>query len=254
MKDLSVILPYYKRLEAFKQALVVNHDNLRSVSGRPTEVVLVLDEPSEESAVLGVVGAYPGISWRVLINRREHKWRNPAIPINVGIRHASGEYVLITSPESLYVTNVPEVLYNSTCPGSNCFSLGYVHFCERHEIARKGLARAYEEGTPKMYYGSICGPREAFEKIRGYDESNHTWGGDDDNCRARLTMLGLQRGCIPSAKMLHPLEPGEPTSVAKLRIKTPAERDAFVHPKSAVTNDQNWGREFEEIIFDYART
>jgi N-terminal domain of galactosyltransferase len=250
MKNLSIILPYYKRFEVFQQALAINHSNFVSNKACDKEIVLVLDEPSEEAAVLQLVKSSSRISWRVLINRREHEWRNPARPINVGLRHAQAEFVLIMSPESLHVSRVPDILFHSTSAENSRFSVGRIHFCERSKIEEKGLSLAYEEGTPKRYYGSICAPRSAFEAIRGYDESNRTWGGDDDNCRTRLMMAGLQMEYVPRAKALHPLLPGEATGKTKQSIKSAAERHFYLRPSSLVANDEDWGREFDEVIFE----
>ena len=249
MKNLSVILPYYRRYEAFSEALAINHANFVSSDECDTEIVLVLDEPSEETAVLELVRRYSQLSWRVLINRLDHAWRNPAVPINVGLRHATGEFVLIMSPESLHVSRVPRNLFYAASANDR-FCVGRIHFCDRMTLAEKGLTRTYEEGTPKRYYGSLCAPRSALEEIRGYDESNRTWGGDDDNCRTRLMMLGLRMEYVPRAKALHPLAPGEATGASKQLIKSAAERHRYLQPESSVVNNENWGREFHEIIFE----
>jgi glycosyltransferase involved in cell wall biosynthesis len=250
MTDLSIILPYYKRLEAFRQALAFNHRKFVSTSERSTEVVLVLDEPSEEAGVLGLVERYGRISWRVLINRREHAWRNPSVAINVGIRHAKGEFVLVLSPESICATDVPTMLLEGYGEPQPSFRLGRVHQCERSVIAAKGIERAYGEGEPKRYYGSICSPRAALESIRGYHESNRTWGCDDDNVRARLTLQGLRTEYVRRAGVIHPLEPHEVSRKVRRREKDARERHAYVFPCSAVANGEDWGREFDEIIYE----
>lgn len=249
MKNLSVILPYYRRFEAFSRAMAINHANFVSTDELDTEIVLVLDEPSDETAVLKLVSRYSGIDWRVLINRLDHDWRNPAVPINVGLRHAAGEFVLIMSPESLHVSRVPRNLFYAAS-GNDRFCVGRIHFCDRTIIEEKGLTQTYEEGIPKRYYGSVCAPRSALEEIRGYDESNRTWGGDDDNCRTRLMMLGLRMDYVPRAKALHPLAPGEAVGATKRLIKSETERHRYLRPESPVVNDENWGREFHEIIFE----
>lgn len=252
MKDLSVVLPYYKRIKTFKQSLCVNYLKLMSAPGRSTEVVLVLDEPTEESDVLELVSQYKQISWRVLINRRDHPWRNPSVAINVGIRHAKGAFVLIMSPECLYVTNVPAILFNAAHSISNSFAVGQARFCHRQIIEEKGLAQAYEAKKNQIYYGSICIPRSALESIRGYDESNKTWGGDDDNLRSRLVLSGLEKKCIANAKVIHPVDSDEDRGQVRdiLRTKTWDERQACLFPLNAIANGEDWGKEFDEIIYE----
>jgi hypothetical protein len=251
MKGLSIILPYYKRFDAFAQALSANHANLTSTPGRPTEVVLVLDEPTEEGAVLRAVRGRPSVSWRVLINRRDHRWRNPAVAINVGLRHARGEFVLIMSPETLHVTNVPQVLYEWAYGAQSHLVLGRICWCPRRDVDEKGLARAFEETEPKRYYGSACGLRAAFEAVGGYDESNRSWGCDDDNIRSRLRLAGLRLKHLPAAKAIHPLEPGEVNhNRIRRREKTWLERHSYERPSIAAANGADWGREFDEVIYD----
>jgi GT2 family glycosyltransferase len=250
MKRLSVILPFYKRLSAFEQALKINHGYL--AGERDTEIVLVLDEPSEEEGVLRLVQAYDQLSWRVIINRQDHVWRNPARAINVGLRHALGEYALVMSPESLHVTNVPKTLFAaSTNSEAALFSVGRICWCPRQIVNEKGLSAAFDETEPKRFYGSICAPRAAFEEVRGYDESNHTWGCDDDNIRERLMLCGLKPGYAPYARAIHPLEAGEVNhNQIRQTDKTPTERDLYLRPSTTCVNDADWGREFDEVIFE----
>jgi hypothetical protein len=253
MKDLSIILPYYKRINAFKQAMAFNHPKFMSAPGRSTEVVLVMDEPTEEVEVLELVSQYDQISWRVIINRQDHEWRNPAKAINVGIRHAEGAFVLTMSPECLHVTDVPCILFNSISSADSYFAVGQLRDCKREVINEKGLVQAFESGLGnKMYYGSVCSPRTVLEAIRGYDESNKTWGGDDDNIRARLILYGLEKKRVPEAKVIHPFDLPHPDRGVRniLKTKTWDEREACLFPSSAVANNESWGREFGEIIYE----
>jgi hypothetical protein len=252
MRRLSIILPYYKRIKPFAQALAVNRSAFNHRPDFEVEVVLVLDEPTEEADVLRLVNSYTDISWRVLINRRDHAWRNPARAINVGLRHARGEQALVMSPESLHVTNVPDILSQVVTERAGFFAVGRICFILRHTIAEKGRRRAYEEGEPKRYYGSICAPLAALAEIRGYDETNGAWGGDDDNIRQRLLMSGLKIEYVPRAKALHPLEDGELMPRSKSRQVGAHERHAALRPLSAVANGTDWGRDFDEIIYECA--
>jgi hypothetical protein len=252
MRRLSVILPYYKRIGAFAEALAANSP---CFIGRPDldlEVVLVLDEPTEEEEVLRLVGSHAEIGWRVLINRRDHPWRNPSRAINVGLRHARGEMVLIMSPESLMVTDVPDILSRRVAEADGCFALGRICFTPRQAIIEKGLGRAYEEGEPKRFYGSMCAPLAALTRIRGYDEANGAWGGDDDNIRLRLIMSGLSMKYVPWARALHPLEAGELVPRLKGLGRDQRELQAAMRPQGTVANQPDWGRDFDEIIYESA--
>jgi hypothetical protein len=250
MRRLSVILPYYKRIAAFRRALAVNKPYLSKRPDLDLEVVLVLDEPTEEEEVLRLVGSQAELRWRVLINRRDHPWRNPARAINVGLRHARGEMALIISPETLLVTNVPDILSGLVAETPGCFALGRICFMPLEVIAESGLRRAYEEGEPKRFYGSMCAPLAALTEIRGYDEANGAWGGDDDNVRMRLIMSGLNMKYVSSAKALHPMEAGELVPRLKGLERNRHELQAALRPPSAVANQADWGRDFDEIIYE----
>ncbi len=250
MTKLSIIMPFYKRVRALQRALKANQAYLTSSSELATEVVLVLDEPSQERAVLKLVKSYKQISWRVIINRVDHPWRNPARAINVGIRHSKGEFVLVMSPESLYVTNMPGALMQAATR-SNSYSVGRICWCPRQIVNEMGLAGAFERTEPKIYYGSICGPRDAFEQIRGYDESNHTWGCDDDNIRLRFKLQGLKLKYEHFAMAIHPLEKGEVNHNRIMqREKTSGERKRYLRPVTCHANDNEWGRDFDEMLYE----
>jgi hypothetical protein len=252
MRRLSIILPYYKRIAAFAGALAVNSACFTSRPDLELEVVLVLDEPTEEEAVLRLVGAHAEIGWRVLINRRDHPWRNPSRAINVGLRHARGEMALVMSPESLLVTDVPDILSRRVAEADGCFAIGRVCFAPRQAVLEKGLRRAYEEGEPKRFYGSMCAPLAALTQIRGYDEANGAWGGDDDNVRLRLMMSGLSMKYAPWARAVHPMEAGELVPRLKGLGRDQEELRAAMRPRDAVANHADWGRDFDEIIYESA--
>jgi len=187
----------------------------------------------------------------VLVNRREHVWRNPAVPINVGLRHARGDFVLVMSPETIHVTNVPRVLSERAAEPDGGLAIGKICWCQRRVVEEKGAAAAFDETEPKRFYGSVCAPRAAFEAVRGYNESNKSWGCDDDNMRARLMLYGLKLKYTPIARAIHPLEVGEVNhNRIRQRDKTSVERESLTCPVTPVVNGEDWGREFDEIVYE----
>jgi hypothetical protein len=250
---LSVVVPFYKRIEDFRRVLPLNQ---RYLAREDVEVVLVLDEPTEEHAVLDVVRTAAGIRFRVLVNDREHAWRTPCCAINVGVRHAAGDHVLVVSPESAFVGDVPAEVLAVQDAEPGCAVLGRVAFATFDELARRGsVETAFTESEldPPIYFGSVCAPRSVFRVLRGYDERISEWGGDDDNIRIRMAMIGtpifrdedlriLHLGSQPrGARNPHHARPAEPQLKAALR------------PASAFVNPNGWGREFDRVAFDWAR-
>lgn len=237
---LSIVIPFYKRAEQFAAALKYNAPYL----AKPDyEIVLVVDEPTQQEQVLKIVEAYAGLNWKVLLNPNDHAWRNPSPPLNVGIRHATGDHVLVTSPESMFVTDVPSILLNAI-EGKEVFAIGRVRWCSELHARMLTPVKAFAE-VEAAYYGSICVAREYLLAIRGYDESLTAWGGDDDNLRRRLQLHGIAPLKCPDAKLIHFID--EPREV--LADRHIASLDAILFPRVAAVNDENWGTDFNQIIY-----
>ncbi len=101
---ISIVLPFFRKLADFRRVLPLN----RPYFARPwVEVVVVMDENESESGVLDLIRQYPDIRWQVRVNDQPHGWQPPCKAINVGVRHASHDVVLVCSPESMFVTDVP---------------------------------------------------------------------------------------------------------------------------------------------------
>jgi len=230
MMNISVILPYYKRFELFEPALAYNVRWWARGDGIEIQLVLVLDEPTEIEEVLKLAGRYP-LRWKIIVNRRDHPWRNPAKALNVGIRHSELKYCLIISPETLLLSDVPRLLMERVLKSSDA---GYAF--------GQTLFDAPIQPSPNPYrWGSLFAVRQHLLEIRGYDETAEVWGGDDDNIRLRLGMHGLLPLPTEEARLFHPGHPlSREVTEQKQRLKNPAR---------TIANDANWGKDFEEVIF-----
>jgi hypothetical protein len=227
--------------------------------------VLTLDEPSETEQVLQLIGAYGDIRWRVIVNDRDHEWRLPARAINVGIRNAIGDRVMICSPEAAFETNVPDLMMNALRNSTNAAVLGCVQFSTFARLEENGgsVERTSAEPDPglksgkatilkqaRMYYGSIGIAREALVSVGGYDESLTKWGGDDDNLRIRLKRSGLRIICSDKIRILHlSFEPR--LSRWQGEDKTRAEIDRMFTPVSIKANPGGWGEDFSRVVYDW---
>ena len=128
--SLSVIMPFFRKREAFERVLAIN----RPFLAKPhIEVVLALDEDSELEQVLDTIGRSPEVRWRAVACHEPHEWRPPAKAINVGVRHAEGDYILIVSPETAFINDVPsQVLAHLAAfpDAAICGRLSYSTFAE----------------------------------------------------------------------------------------------------------------------------
>ncbi len=251
--QLSVILPFYRKLREFRRVLPLNALYLE----RPgIEVVLVMDEKSEEAELLALLHRYPRIRWKVVVNDQPHEWRPPCKAINVGLRHARGEFVLIASPESAFVGDVPGLALQVVTDFPDGIAMGRVGFGGFDEFDKgRSLAQIFarnvgEQLHLKSFYGSLCAPRAAFDAIRGYDEGFTDWGGDDDNVRVRLEMAGYTLLACPGTRLTRlSFEARSDGENPKFPFDPAADR-VKCSPESVVANaGHEWGRSFSRVPF-----
>jgi len=212
---LSVVMPFYRKLAEFERVVALN----APFWSRPgIEVVIALDDASEEKGLQQLLARFPGVAWTLLANDRAHAWRPPSCAINAGVRHSAGRFVFVHSPESAYVGDAPAIALHAAMQGGRGVAVGRVGFARFDELdaAPKPGAHAmpaaldalFAHAVPdalylRTFYGSLCCAREAFDAVGGYDESLVRWGGDDDNFRVRLEMAGWQLLACADLKLLH---------------------------------------------------
>lgn len=233
---LSIILPFYKRLAEFAIALA---NNARFFEGH--EVVLVIDEPSQASAVLCLIHSYKKIKWIVLLNEVDHEWRNPAPVINVGIRHATRPYVLVMSPETICINDATRLLLEASWHPDTChFSVSHIGFCTYDEMAADPLIF---DRVQKWQCGSVCFPRNITERIGGYNEFLSLWGGDDYDWVRRMEIAGLHKNYVGECRLLHP-------SFIAMGTRNPIVDVQMVsNPLPPPSAEWGWGKAFEKIIY-----
>lgn len=257
---LSIVIPFYKKLDEFKRILP---HNARFFRKEEYEVVLVVDSPSSKEQILDLIALYPEIKWRVLYNSQDHAWRPPTIAINVGIKNALGEHILVVSPESAFWTDVPEVLLAEAQKGNIAVGRLYCQTFDYLDQRMQAYGPDFSDGMlknppprdfSKLFYGSICVKKSHLEAVHGYDESLTKWGGDDDNVRARMVLNGVQLVKCPNAKVVHFSFNPRIEDIERIRVpQTDEEIWSIGNPKVAVTNPDGWGNSYNEVIYDWAK-
>lgn len=247
--DVSIVMPFYKKLKEFKHVLPTNH---RYFERNGIELILVLDTPDEKDDLIDFISNYPFINWKIILNEKPHEWRNPAKPLNVGIRHASKEFIMVCSPESEMLTDVIYLLRQTfeIYPDYNHFAIGRVCFADNENINLNNF-----DNYHSIPFGSIMVRRCDLFSIGGYDESLISWGGDDNNLRARLEMIGVEELYVSDARMIHrdinnsegKIRRSEPFS----NISTKKLRHYF-YPEIPTPNGASWGYDFDNVIFDWS--
>lgn len=250
---LSIVVPYYRKILEFRQCLPLN---LPYLQRQDREVVLVLDEPSEEEAVLGLIEEVPGVRWRVVVNDRPHAWRSPSVAINVGVRHAEGTFILVVSPESVFAADGPSHVIEVLKAFPGCVVLGSVAFLDHESAAGSSLAEeiakvVLDERWPRTLYGSIAASRADFMDVHGYEESITGWGGDDDNIRIRMELAGRRLLACPALSLVH-VTFGQRTSRRGDLDEWARRMRTILSPEDAVANrGSDWGVDFGRIARDW---
>ena len=240
--DVSVVLPFYKKMKEFRRVLP---KNLPYFQRNGIEIVIAMDEDSEEEELTNFIQEYPFVNWKVIVNHIKHEWRNPAKVINVGIRNASNKYILVCSPESEFITDGIYLMRKKLQYFPKHFAIGSVAFLN--------LTKKHSENSFFMPYGSIMAKRKYFFEIGGYDETLIKWGGDDDNVRIRFEMNGIRKLFLPEVKLLHresALEINKRKSGRKSSIPVEVLKNILL-PNKVQINQNKWGNDFSDIAYSW---
>lgn len=202
---LSIIMPFFRKDEEFN--FVLTHYNLNLLNHYPNlELIIVIDDPNHYESMFTHVHHLIEqqrvcFSLKIILNEQTHDWRPPCIAINVGIRHAKHEKLLVISPETIILPNSIEKLYQSC--SSSAFAIGLIKFVTTSP-QYKDPQQLIEDAALSDFlpYGSIMFTKSQANMIGGYDEDFALWGGDDDDFRQRLCLAGFKKN-ITFAKFLH---------------------------------------------------
>lgn len=238
MPVLSIILPFYKKVQAFAKAVQRN----KLYFNPNYEIVLLLDNPGESDEVIKIAKDNKGIQWSIFENKKAHEWRNPAKPINVGIKQARSDVTLILSPETLWLTDVPGQLLDKVNSAPSKYHFGAITLSQNiSDITIESF-----ETEKKWSCGSLCCRTEHLKAVRGYDESLDGWGADDDNIRRRLILNGIFAEHHPEIKLAHPKDS---SALRKYSASTAARLKTLVNPTDPYTNTESWGADFDTLIY-----
>lgn len=243
--DLSIIMSFYHRYEEFSRVLPLNAPYLER---NGIEVIIVMDEPSEETKVRALLEEYPFISWKLIVNDTPHEVRNHAPVLNVGLRHATRRYVMQIDPEVEYWTDAIGLMRLNLSNYPKHYAVGCMAYCDANAELTEDSIYALDF----IPYGNIMVERDAMCQIGGYDESFTSWGGEDDNLRARLDMIGYSPLYLPEAQTIHREDNYSPKVRAE-RIANHSNEDwlRMRYPNEAVANDKHWGNDFGRLGYSW---
>lgn len=241
--DLSIIMPYYQKFRDFSKVLPLHYKYFQR---NGIEVILVLDESSEENELLNLIAEYPWINWVIITNKEEHSWRNPAKAINVGIRASTKKYIMVCSPESYFLTDLIYKFRYLLEMYNNAFTIGKVFF----DSFNKSQTSRSKTSLP---YGSLMLEKRILEIVGCYSEDFDAWGGEDDNIRAKLEYMGFKKIFVDDAILIHYEHSDNGYEERRTKSKN-IPSHVYVNsfkPKLDQFKNTNWGRDFAFKLYDY---
>lgn len=250
--ELSVIIPYYKKFHSFLIAISHNY----WFKDPRVEVVLVLDEPSEEALIRDlIIENFSEVKFRVIVNNKDHDWRPPCKALNVGLKFSKGKYIGVISPETILLFPDYNYIFERLRDlDSDIFITGFVNdYCiedsypgiDEYGCGYFEAYNGYKNKRPlPMNYGSFFVRKELLEKIKGWDESRKVWGGDDDNVRLRLYDIGVKKIPDPKIKAMHNIE----KKLTKKFINKSEGTKSIVYN----FNQEPYGEDFSNVVYDWS--
>ena len=245
--DVSIIMSFYKKLKDFKRVLPKNAPYFQR---NGIEIIILLDEPSEELELLEFIQQYPFINFKIIINREDHEWRNHCKVLNVGIKQATLNYILVLDPEVELVTDVIYKLRYTMSFYPKTFATGVVAFIDYENDINNLINPNW------IPYGSIMVRKHDLIEIKGYDESFKAWGGEDDQIRKRLELFGIKKMEVLDAKTVHREEKSDGHEARSSRINEMSIKHLkhILYPKKTIFNTETWGEDFNEEVWDYQKS
>lgn len=257
---ITIVYPFYRKDVEFNYVFQnYNLHVLNNIVG--LRLIIVIDDPTHYESSISMLNDLVAKSLikfhvKVIINDYRHDWRPPCKAINVGIRHANTEKILVLSPETIILKNSIDKLERAC--NEHSFSLGLVQFIKLDITCDVSLDDIISKYKSKKYipYGSIMFTKKQAELINGYNENYSQWGGDDDDFRNRLKMAGFDKK-ITLATFLH-VNIGRSCVNSSQDKKAALERTNMKNKiinistsKKIIVNSNQYGLDFNRVIFEF---
>lgn len=249
---LSIVMPYHRRAALLANTLRTFYEQSPTTE---FEIVIVNDAVAEQAPCETVYDALPSTVVRIVSTGRDYEGRGPAFPINVGVRKAQGEFVILQSPECAHVGPVIDTFTSRLGRHQRPY------FCMRcmalpqgrtgipqHPTEMSSNATEYAGPSRAVVYPFCAGfRRQDFIDIGGIDERFTHLGYEDDWLAWLVYKTGFHVNilCLPDccvAHQWHPLSTQQHYPAMKevyMNLINEVENDG----KSAVSNrdNPNWG-------------
>lgn len=179
MPSISIVITTYRR---DKQLAIT----LGSISGNPEEVIVV-DDASQESTE-AICRAH-GATYIQRLDRPDVEFSNPAVPINIGLRAAKSDVVILQNAECRHDSNVVEQFRERVKENTAVFAK--VQSLNRDGSFETWYTAPAIAERPYFFCGAMF--RKHFLELGGMDENFAGPGYDDDDFAVRMQAAGIKR-------------------------------------------------------------
>jgi glycosyltransferase involved in cell wall biosynthesis len=172
---------------------------------------------------------------------------NRSKALNLGIRHADGDWVFCTDIDMIFSPNFVASIIEKIQNNPNAFIISRCHDLPQKIDLTSWQVSDYQDLYQKSELRNTQGTgacqvarKQFFYDIHGYDEGFEFWGAEDDDLRKRARRYGLKEISIsPQASMLHQWHPTTKND-RPWRKRFNAWRYYLTNWK-IVKNKKNWG-------------
>lgn len=188
--EVSVIVPFKRRDDITSRSLeaVLRSLDMQTMERQKYEIIVVETAPTatvpESTGYRTILAHCPGPHFR-------KSWA-----MNIGFRHAAGDVLVfhdadILAPETM-LESIAHRIGKSTPAVKPSFTVRDMSRERTEDLHKLGPRKEVLEGQRPRGApgGSIAVTRDAFLKVRGYNEGFVGWGGEDDEFLIRLRACG----------------------------------------------------------------
>lgn len=245
MKDISVVIGF--RNWGIDRLRIAVTSIQNSFGGYDGEVILS-DFGSDDAAASQALAEELGI--KRVYTAREDKWSRSRA-LNAGFTAAEGKFLVSTDADMVFSPKSFETIVKRAKGAP--WSAFFLQCRDLPEHMTHEWVAQHPDAWEEMEQASRLRPRwgmggmmaisqEGFERIRGFDERLHTYGGEDLDFAQRARRAGYRTIWIedPDVRMYHMWHP--PTS--KVVAETEEGREAVSQNRAVLRNDKTFARNY----------
>ena len=232
-KRVSIILPYFERPEV----LIITLRSFQALYSKSQVEIIIVDDGSHKNLKPLLPPGFTLPTKLVSITNKDGI--NPCIPINIGVTEASGEFILLTSPEIVHTESIFSAMGNTDVGKNECLffnvfaltdsdinfrlissesheSLIEIYKSFEHELEKNLGLNGYKWSN--LHGSWYCHPiyrktdlnflslmrRSSFFEVGGFDERYRKGSGFEDNeFRRRMLSFGFKFRYQGSSTAIH---------------------------------------------------